>query len=502
MAARPATAGPYSVRSHDGPSTERASPGESYKPKTIATPKTISGSPRRTVPRVRPGHSATLSETGMPTPSKPATSKAAASPRTSPAKPELVPSNLHSSSSSNDNEEDLTLVVPSVTSLNQSFSSPPRASPRTSPGPIGPIEDADIISRESATSTPQKPLKVYEDPFTAEEAPQSTPTGSIAERPVLEDRPVNEAMANLSRASADPDASHAEPGSAEKNPQTTRLLDSAIARVKAQTLDVHGFRKIQSLIRGDGAGKSLFAAGEDKKFDALLAGLFAYLESPLDSLGAEKVQDVRTQVLATVKLMLKRHQDRFRPHVARGLESLLATRALYQARNHIVSGLELLADELVAIGDAGEITATMTRNLGRLDVATTAAAAAAAAGGSNTSSNGSQGRSLSMGLHVLKQLLAAERPSSSGSGTKEAFVPDDAEIAALAALCSRCIESTESAVRMDTVQLCVTLHARLGEARFWDAMKDVRDDPKSLITYYVVKRQREREAGSFSSAAA
>jgi CLIP-associating protein 1/2 len=44
---------------------------------------------------------------------------------------------------------------------------------------------------------------------------------------------------------------------------------------------------------------------------------------------------------------------------------------------------------------------------------------------------------------------------------------------------------------MDAVQLCVAMHARVGEKKFWSVMKGVEDDPKSLITYYIVKRQRE-----------
>lgn len=261
----------------------------------------------------------------------------------------------------------------------------------------------------------------------------------------------------------------------EKMRQNSRLLDSGIARVKAQTLDVHGFRKLQSLVR-DGGGKS----APDDKFDALVAGLFAYLEAPLDGLSPEKAQDVKAQTLATIKLLLKKHQDRFQPHVARGLEALLAARACYQARTHIVSGLELLADELVAIGDAAEILATMTRSLEKLDSV------------SNSDNSQSQSRSLSMGLHVLRQLIE----SHGGDAPASSFVPNDTEVASLAALCARCLESAESAVRMDAVQLCVVLHARLGEARFWDAMRNVRDDPKSLITYYIVKRQRENSVGA------
>jgi CLIP-associating protein 1/2 len=90
-----------------------------------------------------------------------------------------------------------------------------------------------------------------------------------------------------------------------------------------------------------------------------------------------------------------------------------------------------------------------------------------------------------MGLHVLKEL--AEKRGE--------FQPTDGELDNLAGLAARCLDSSESVVRMDAVQLCVALHARVGDARFWEAImaKGVKDSPKSLITYYIVKRQRETE---------
>ncbi|KAI1495883.1 HEAT repeat-containing protein [Biscogniauxia marginata] len=460
MAARPATAGPYSVRSHDAPAVERTSPSDNMKNK-MATPKTISGSPRRTAPKTRPGHVSTHSESSIPTPSKAAASKTVASPRASPASPARAKTSLNGlmSSSPSKANEDITLLVPSISNLKESLQpTSPKASPRTSPQvPVVPHGDS-TIQPGSVTGTPSKSVKVYEDPFTEEQkTPQPTSNDAI-ERPVLEDKPVNEAAANLTRTpTQSSDISSSPAFSSDKLRQNSRLLDSGIARVKAQNLDVHGFRKLQSLIRDN---KSPFS---DEKFDALLLGLFHYLESPLSNLAPERVQDVKAQILATIKLLLKKARDNFQPHVSRGIEALLNTRACYEARTHIVSGLELFADELVNIGDADEITVTLTRSLSKMDTDTTGY------------------RSMSMGLHVLKQLM----------DTKPSFVPNDSEINGLADLAARCLESKESGVRMDAVQLCVALHTRLGDARFWESMKGVRDDPKSLITYYVVKRQRE-----------
>ncbi|PHH86822.1 hypothetical protein CDD83_9704 [Cordyceps sp. RAO-2017] len=64
----------------------------------------------------------------------------------------------------------------------------------------------------------------------------------------------------------------------------------------------------------------------------------------------------------------------------------------------------------------------------------------------------------------------------------------------LAALAGRTLGSADSGVRMDAVKLCVALHERVGDAAFWAALHGVDEDPKSLITYYIVKQQREHAA--------
>lgn len=277
--------------------------------------------------------------------------------------------------------------------------------------------------------------------------------------PVLEEKPVNADAAPLPSANGQSLSADTALDSPEKSRQNLRLLDSGVARIKSRTLDVHGFRKLQSLLR---ESKGVLT---DEKFEALLVGLFRYLEDPLPSLAAEKAQDVKAQILATIKLLLRKERDNFQPHVSKGLESILETRSAYETRAHIVSGLEVLADELVTIGDGSEIVVVLTK---RLEACDDAAA--------------EDSRILSTGLHVLRAMLD-RRPE---------FVPAGSELNQLAALASRCLSSADSGVRMDAVQLCVALHARVGEEAFWDALKDVRDDPKSLITYYIVKRQREQ----------
>ena len=467
LAARPATAGPYSVRGHDAP-TEAPSP-DMHKPK-FATPKPIETSPRRTAPRTRPPHATHASESNLPSPSH--NKRTGASPKVSPARLRQSQMALPGSSPSKANEE-LTLVVPNLANLRQSPSSPnfpkspksPLVVPKQEPAQEDIQEESEVdeipktivpIESDTPIGTPQK-IKVFEDPFTDEQAtpkPASNP-------PVLEDRPVNEDAAKLAKRTADDSNVSVLSVSPEKTRQNTKLLESGVTRINAKTLDVHGFRKLQSLIREN---KAFFT---DDKFDAMVQGLFKYLEDPLSTLVPDKVQDVKAQILATLKLLLKKERENFQPHVSAGLESLVATRSTYNTRARIVSGMELLAGDLITLGDAAEIAVTMSKRLQQSD---------------DSSTEGC--RVLQMGLHILKELIDARAD----------FTPADKELSLLVSLSARSLESADSGVRMEAVQLCVAMHARLGETVFWDALKGVREDPKSLITYYVVKRQREATA--------
>ena len=466
VAPRPATAGPYSIR--DAPGVEIPSP-ESLKAKTPRG-KQPAVTPRKTAPRPRPGHASHASESSIASPNSRPLSRPGASPRISPTT--LRQSRLNPATNSPGKEKnDATLAVPTVSDLSTAISQPDTEVESIST----PVDETPATTQDSLPEVPFKvpeitldsqtdgvaqsqPLKVFEDPFTEEE-PTPKPVTST---PVLEDKPVNENAASLQKpADVQPQAMVVPPASdsPEKARQNARLLESGITRITAKSLEVHGFRKLQSLLRNN---KTVFA---DEKFEALLIGLFQYLEDPLANIASEKVLDVKAQILATIKLLLVKERENFQPYVSKGLESLLETRGEYDSRAHIVSGLELLADELVTIGDGSEMIVVLTKRLQDKTEATVEGH-----------------RTLGMGLHVLKTML----------DKRSEFQPTETELTQLAGLAGRCLESSDSGVRMDAVQLCVALHSRVGDAVFWEAMRSMKDDPKSLITYYIVKRQREQ----------
>ncbi|KAL7937921.1 clasp N terminal domain-containing protein [Trichoderma chlorosporum] len=439
--ARPATAGPYSVR--DQPSSAEAHSPDEGKP-TSSARQGGATTPKRPSSRTHISH-ASESNIISPTHVRPT---GIPSPRASPARLRHSQTTIHTLSPTRATD-DLTLVVPTLSSIQSA--SPRLESPHqaTSPTPVHPAE----FQSTPRSELPSRTLKVYEDPFTDD---QPTPTSSLHTGPVLEERPINEDAANIQRPMQPPVSDDSE--FLEKNGQNARLLDSGITKIKAKTLEVHGFRKLQSLIRDS---KTVFT---DQRFEALLVGLFQYLEDPLPDLSADKAQDVKAQILTTIKILLKKERRNFQPYVSRGLESLLQTRGGYDTRAHVVSGLELLADELVTLSNGSETTVVLTKRLQSC---------------SDASIEGC--RTLSMGLHVLKETLD-KRPE---------YVPTHKELLQLTSLAGRCLESTDSGVRMDAVKFCVALHTRVGEAAFWEALAGIKDDPKSLITYYIVKKQRE-----------
>ncbi|RDW92087.1 hypothetical protein BP5796_01481 [Coleophoma crateriformis] len=474
---RPATAGPYSVRRpvnavNNGDSNTSPT---STKTQRARAPSAAAASPpkRGSIPRPATSHSSHPTNSNPSSPAKSSVSRVAASPRAasprigspraSAARPKASALLLGSSPTKGD--EEFTMVVPTLTGLKETYTEPAEPEETEEASEVAPelsleqpIEEP-IEEPETVASSP-KPLQVYEDPFSSTDNP-TTPKSTFS-APVLEEVAVNEDVAKIVRAGPDGETRKIVEMTPEKYKQNSRLLDSGISKVKAKSLDVHGFRKLQSLIRDNKA------TWTDEKFDALLLGLFEYLESPLTSLTPEKVQDVKAQILATIKLMYRKDRGSFRTHVPVALESLLVTRSCYDARAHIVSGLELLSDDLITLAEPKETIIAITSRLQKEEMTV----------------EGS--RILSMGLHVLKSLIESSKN----------FAPGDEEVVELCKLASRCLESSESGVRMDAVQLCVALHAQVGETPFWTNLEGVKDDPKSLITYYIVKRQREVAASA------
>ncbi|OBT60509.1 hypothetical protein VE03_10117 [Pseudogymnoascus sp. 23342-1-I1] len=454
---RPATAGPYSVRQ-----TPAAATPSTTKP-SARTPSAAAGSPKRAVPRPNTSHSshASQSSTTSPVREKASVAREAnvareeVAVRESPRVRQQQQTRDYIMSSPSKADEEFTMVIPTLTSL------PPSEAPLPPPSPPTPAQKEPITTR---LVTPAKAVKVYEDPFSSTGDDETTPRPPLPAT-VLEEVSVNEEAFSLPPPPSPPKASSGNGllSSPERSKKDVRLLDSGIAKVRAQSLDVHGFRKLQSLIRD--SARDIWgpaSPGAESRFDALLSGLFTYLAGPATALAPEKVQDVKAQILATIRAMLRKDRDAFAARGEEGISALLAARARYEGRAHIVAGLEILAQELVGLGDAERVAGTVVARLEGEEM-------------------GVEGcRTLSMGLRILTGLLE-----------RGGWVPGGELAGGVGRLAGRCLESGNSGVRMDGVGVCVALHRGVGERAFWEVMGGVGGDPKSLITYYIIKRQRE-----------
>lgn len=435
--ARPATAGPYSVRrvghAPSGSIESNVSPSNTRTKPALSS--TSSSPPKRNVIRPNTSHSNHGSQSLVVSPARsktPVTRLPVSPPRASPSA-KTTSSVRGPSPAADGDDEGFTMVIPMVSAT--------AGLDDSSPAPI---------------LTPAKSMKVFEDPFSGADD-QTTPRPVITAS-VLEELPVNEEAPNFVRIDTETELiSKPTALSPERLKQNSRLLDSGINKITAKALDVHGFRKLQSLIRDN---KVVWM---DDRFDVMLTGIFAYLQAPLTSMSAEKSQDVKTQMLSTIKLMLKKDREAFKPHVPEGIRSLLATRSAYDGRAHIVRGLELLAEDLITLADPQKTFDAIITQLQ----------------GEKFTLEGC--RTLSMGLHIMSELLEVGR----------SFMPSGTHINDMVTLAMKCLDSSESGVRMDATKLCVSLHSKVGETKFWGSMGSIGEDPRSLITYYIVKRQRE-----------
>ncbi|RKF64302.1 Protein stu-1 [Erysiphe neolycopersici] len=443
LTARPATAGPYSIRRPGhAPSHSESSTSPSITSRGLKNRINSTGTPKRTSPRPSTSHSIHASHSNHTTPKKTSLNKSL-SPPTSSGIIKSSEVNRSPSYRLSNRDEELTMVIPSTLNeinldKNQNLLSTVDSSDeeilltslirdRKSKDPLVSIDDK-LMNIRATVTTPNQ-----EDAQITREASKS----ELEDHQTLQPQSISVLTDNLK--------------------QDPPLLVSAIKKILSQTLDVHGFRKLQGIIR-----ESKSEWSEDK-FGILLSGLFDYLEAPLSSLAHEKRQDVKVQVLATIKLMFKKDIEAFRPYLTKGLESLLKTRSAHDSRAYIVSGLELLSSELITICEPSSTVNSISAQLQLQDATET------------------YFRSLSMGLHMLKELLII----------KKNFVPSETQLTELANLAITCLNSEESGVRMDAVQLCVAIHGRVGEETFWKVLDGMRDDPKSLITYYIVKQQKE-----------
>lgn len=363
-------------------------------------------------------------------------------------------------------------------------------------------------------------LKVYEDPSGV--GAKVTVTSPPASRStILEELPVNEPAVNLPSImsnyppllaeegesplyhrkwiNVENAARHVSDSERTENPYLMRrILDGGITRVRAGTLEVHGFRKLQALIR---SREDIWEDGV--KFDELLQPLLENLESPnvenVDGKPARAQDQIKTQVLMTIRLLQQNQPKYFSRYYSQALCSIILARKHHHPTSHIVCGLEETSETIVAQCDPEPCIDAV------LDLL-------------ETETPAQNDGTLFTGLYVLAGLLhrvcsnspnkALSSPSSSSStstfsnpsspqkspSTAFATLLSPTQQTRLGRLAARFLSDTNPDIRRAVIEFALELHDAVGGGEgagsFWRLVKGASEDQRSLITYYLVRRER------------
>lgn len=323
-------------------------------------------------------------------------------------------------------------------------------------------------------------VQIYEDPFVADTA-DAQPGG---DRKVLGELPVNENVCMQSPtqsngSSTSPTGSPRQVSdsrlSVVSSPQdraevqrNRRLLGSGIDRIRAKTLDAHGFRRLQDIAKSN---LDIWDGG--KKYDELMAVLLEYLQSfdedpKLKDQSAHKASGLKAQALGLVRALLYLHAKRGSAWHAKTLVTVLVCRRGVDAKSHVLADMENTVEDVVKqAAPASCIDAV-------LDYLPLVGAAQGAS------------RSTTMALSLLRQLLdsANQRNVDLGSARKTRIVQTTAKH----------LDDADAEVRKADVELASEMFELFGSSKteFWNEFKGTDEGRLGLLTYYIARRGKAK----------
>lgn len=326
-----------------------------------------------------------------------------------------------------------------------------------------------------------KGLKVYEDP--EDEGSSTTqPTSHVSPTRALGELPVNEPL-NRNRNAVEDDfklvrEEHVGPRKEEyhsdwksemqrqskklardgekwDNPlQTQKMLQSGITRIQAKSLDVHGFRKLQSIIAF--APKTIWEDGY--KIQELIMPLLEFLEETkfADVNDGVKDLDVKTQILVTIKLLHCNYHEWLEPFYLQIVCACITARKYYHPTTHMVAGLEETIEELLRFCQPLEV---ITAVLDLLEMDTD---------------------------HLTKNVSCYVLGGQLHKCHRASLQPPVQRIGELA---SQCLQSSNPDVRRAAVEMSLEMYYNVPEEKFWSLLSGVREDYKGLVSYYLARHQ-------------
>ena len=241
-----------------------------------------------------------------------------------------------------------------------------------------------------------------------------------------------------------------------------RLMARAIANIRNKTMDELGYRKLQGLIHYH---DQLFH--DEGKYDEMLLALIDALESPNDEARTPlgRKLDHKFRILVIIRLMNIHNHKYYAAYYPRLMSALITARTNFDAKSHIVSGIELTARDIIQDCSPPDLIDSVLDHLEFID------------------GEHEDRRSLCMGLFVLGALATRMR--------NEKTPLTSARELRMAKLGLRCLMKQSTEVRIGVVAFCVELNDFIRPAdRFFGLVCENNHELSALLTYYIKKNRR------------
>ncbi|KAG5291941.1 HEAT repeat protein [Histoplasma ohiense] len=244
-----------------------------------------------------------------------------------------------------------------------------------------------------------------------------------------------------------------------KDPSRGRdMIDRGLNKIRTGAIDVHGYRKVQSLIKYH---QSIF--NDEAKYGETLMVLLDALEVPdADKKSATGRQlDLKTQVLVTIRLLFSMNRGYFSKYYARAMTAIITARKHYELTNHIVSGLEETAEDIVQACEPADVIDAI---LGLLEF---------------EEKSPDSHRMIAMGGYILSGLLRR-------LNEKNLFLSEP-ELERLGNFANQSLKDPQPDIRRAVMEFCLELHEMVKpEEAFWRMIKS--EEHRPLLTYYIVRK--------------
>ena len=361
---------------------------------------------------------------------------------------------------------------------------------------------------------------------------------SVASNPPQSARPDTDGEVSLSKSNGENFDKNAIKTAEEAAPQEQRadvlrnrkLLGSGIERIRNRTLDVHGFRRLQELIKNN---HSFLEIGTAKSSE-LLQVLLESLEDPEANQSGQakqgnqsaskatpaKIQNVQSQILSTVRalLTLYRRETSATTSYPKALRAVIIAKARQNPGSYTAVDAQQTIDEILRYADAASSVDALMDLLGETDpslgttITTTPESPSKSrqvkqhpeSSSSKFASKAQTSVHTYGNSHVIQAIqaiclntlssLTSQTTSSSSSSSSSSLLLTPQLTRRLGAVAVYGLGSPEPDVRKSALDLSVELHERLKggpqPSMFWKAVRGAQERHLNLITYYVARRGR------------